>query len=384
VDNWLKKADKIWEYDLDNLQFLNSLGYEATYRPLKYSENIKRLKRQVDRSIDVLFYGSMNDRRKQIIQHIEKLGYKVKTTICWGEQLWNFIQRSKLVLNCHYYEIGIQEQVRIFELLSNDICVISEKSRRNYFGDLITEFDNMKDLEKKLKYLIDQDGWKLYENISEKYKTYFSDNQLINILTRTLGRPSYFKYCRQSIRQQTHHNYRHIISLDNKQDKYLNGIKHIKVIPMRREDSSLKHGEKFAYYNLYLNELLKEVEDGWIMILDDDDAFLKPDALKIITKHITSDDDLLLWKVQFPKIIIPPDKYWKKEPVINNISMIGFCFHSKWKSCIGFDYYTAADYRVIHRLWEIIPNKIWIDDILTGIQRNQGMGGGGKRDDLYI
>ena len=71
--------------------------------------------------------------------------YGVTVASAWGDKLWNdYIFKSKIVINLHYYDSCLQEQVRIFELLINNKVVISEKSLRNYFGNLVPEFTNGK------------------------------------------------------------------------------------------------------------------------------------------------------------------------------------------------------------------------------------------------
>lgn len=238
----------------------------------------------------------------------------------------------------------------------------------------VVDIDTKKDLEKFEKHEKNQET-KI--NIDRK-------NIKINILTRTSGRPLYFKKCRESILSQTHKNIKHLISSDSKNNTYLKGIEYIDVKPIKIEDVKLKKGETFAPYNLYLNDLLQEVKDGWVLILDDDDAFVSEDSLSEIVSHINSEDDLLFWRVQFPNQLIPSDKYWMKEPQECQISMIGFMFHSKWINNFKFDYLTKGDYRVIKTLWNLIPNKIWIDKILTKLQRDIGMGGHGTKDDIDV
>lgn len=51
----------------------------------------------------------------------------------------HFISRSKIILNIHANENHRQEQIRINYLLTNNKCIISEKSNINYFDNLINE-----------------------------------------------------------------------------------------------------------------------------------------------------------------------------------------------------------------------------------------------------
>lgn len=153
---WLKNCYEIWDYDLDNILFLQSRGYEnAKFRPMQWFEGIKTIEHATHKDIDILFYGSMNQKR---MKHLEQLsGFKLKIVTqaqpAWGRELDNLISRSKIILNLHYYDSHLQEQVRILPLIGNDCCVLSEKSRYNYFGNLITEFEG-NELVPKVKELL--------------------------------------------------------------------------------------------------------------------------------------------------------------------------------------------------------------------------------------
>lgn len=196
----------------------------------------------------------------------------------------------------------------------------------------------------------------------------------INILTRTSNRPRFFADCKKSIDMQTYQNINHLISVDDPASlQYVQGLNYLQV-NKRRGTSKVPSGVGYAPHNTYLNDLQQLVSDGWIMFLDDDDCFVRPDALEIITQHIQSDDDLIIWKVDHKKRIIPDGEYWQKPPVYRNISMPGFMFHSKYKNQAIFDDLSWADFKVAETLYKIIPNKIWINQILTGLQQGRGRG----------
>lgn len=140
---WLKGCDEIWDYDLDNISFLNRLGYQnIKFRPMQYFEGIRKIE-HAKKDIDILFFGSMNEKRGKFIRQLSKYKLKLVTpqTPAYGKQLDDLIGRAKIILNLHFYESHLQEQVRLFPLVANDCCILSEKSRYNYFGDLIHEFE---------------------------------------------------------------------------------------------------------------------------------------------------------------------------------------------------------------------------------------------------
>jgi hypothetical protein len=85
-----------------------------------------------DRPIDLLFFGSINERRKAIFSRIEACGWSVSMFDhpLYGEERDQFIRQAKAVFNCHFYESSRFEQARAFHTLSLGTPVISERTER--------------------------------------------------------------------------------------------------------------------------------------------------------------------------------------------------------------------------------------------------------------
>ncbi len=96
--------------------------YLATVQPLPLP----------DRPIDLLFFGSINERRKALFTRIEACGWNVSVFDhpLYGEERDHFIRQSKAVFNCHFYESSRFEQARAFHTLSLGTPVISERTER--------------------------------------------------------------------------------------------------------------------------------------------------------------------------------------------------------------------------------------------------------------
>lgn len=213
---------------------------------------------------------------------------------------------------------------------------------------------------------------------------------LVNILVRTSDRPKYFRSCYESIKGQTYKSVRIIVSYDNESTydylkKYKDILK-VRVYPLISDNYPPPEIERDDYRKfppeLYMNDLMQHVKSGFIVYLDDDDCYVKENSLETIVKNITSEDDLLFWRVKFPEgKIIPEIGYFGNPPVFCHVSTIGFCFHSKYIPFAQWDGWRGSDYLVASKLYKVIPNKIYINDILTGLQRTEGFGGWGKRDD---
>ena len=82
-----------------------------------------------DRPIDLLFFGSMNARRRAFIDRIEATGVSVAMFDhpLYGAERDAYIRQSKAVLNCSFYDSARFEQARVFQCLSMGTPVISER-----------------------------------------------------------------------------------------------------------------------------------------------------------------------------------------------------------------------------------------------------------------
>ena len=86
------------------------------------------------RPIDLLFFGSVNERRKRWFDRIEACGLKIASFDgpVYGPERDAFIQQAKAVLNCHFYETSRFEQARAFTCLSLGTPLISERGRQTF------------------------------------------------------------------------------------------------------------------------------------------------------------------------------------------------------------------------------------------------------------
>lgn len=84
------------------------------------------------RPIDLLFFGSMNERRRRLIERIEQTGRTVVTfdAPVYGPERDAFIIQARAVLNCHHYDSARFEQVRAFQVLSLGTPLVSERTAR--------------------------------------------------------------------------------------------------------------------------------------------------------------------------------------------------------------------------------------------------------------
>ena len=212
---------------------------------------------------------------------------------------------------------------------------------------------------------------------------------LINIITRTSGRPIGFEKNRESVLNQTYENINHIVLTDDAESiKYLRKLdvdyifidrdEIIKAIP--EPNINPKGTTLFLPHNLYLNKIIKTINDGWIFYLDDDDHLADKLVIENIVKNITPDDELLYWKMRFPDGNILPDAecFNGKRPLACRIGGCCHGVHSARKDYIKWDSWNMSDYRVMKRLDDAIPNKKWLD--IIAVNKGNHGGHGNKKD----
>jgi hypothetical protein len=86
------------------------------------------------KDIDVMFYGSPNSRRNIILgilkEQLRSHGYNITVvSSLFGAELLDYISRSKVVLNIHYYANSIFESDRVHTALRfPDVRIVSERA----------------------------------------------------------------------------------------------------------------------------------------------------------------------------------------------------------------------------------------------------------------
>ncbi|MBI3129757.1 MAG: glycosyltransferase [Acidobacteria bacterium] len=120
---------EIWDYSARNLEILAKAGMQGEPRllPIGYDPVLTRIPEAQEQDIDVLFYGSTNPRRIQILEALQAAGLKVHRAFnVYGAERDALIARSKVVLNLHFFDSSIFELVRVSYLLANRKAVVAE------------------------------------------------------------------------------------------------------------------------------------------------------------------------------------------------------------------------------------------------------------------
>ena len=126
-DHWKSKM-VIWDYSEFNVQKLREAGAaRVVHCPIGYIDTMKTIQQVDVEDIPVLHYGSISQRRREILEDLNNAGIEVKTLFkVYGKERDDIIARSKIVLNLHFYESSVFEIFRCSHLLANGKCVVSE------------------------------------------------------------------------------------------------------------------------------------------------------------------------------------------------------------------------------------------------------------------
>jgi len=127
IFTWAKNFE-IWDYSIRNIEKFNELKIHGVkHFKVGFQKELARLDNTKPKEIDVLFYGCINDRRKLILDQLVDKGLNVKTLFgVYGKERDDWIEKSKIVLNLHFYDSHIFEIVRVFYLLTNSVAVVGE------------------------------------------------------------------------------------------------------------------------------------------------------------------------------------------------------------------------------------------------------------------
>lgn len=127
----LLKTSAVVDYDQDNIQAYSAHPDEVMVVPFLYAPYLKPAEPipLEQRPIDLLFIGSMNERRQAMIQRIESTGVQVSVFdgALYGPERDAYIVQAKAVFNAHFYESSRFEQARASHCLSLGTPVISER-----------------------------------------------------------------------------------------------------------------------------------------------------------------------------------------------------------------------------------------------------------------
>lgn len=115
----------VWDYSQNNLATIPH--EEKGLVTFLHDESLKRIPISLEKKWDLIFYGSINERRKRILDGLISSGLKIKIIFgIYGPERDLLVGQSRAVLNLHFYDSQLLQQIRVFYPLINNIPVISE------------------------------------------------------------------------------------------------------------------------------------------------------------------------------------------------------------------------------------------------------------------
>lgn len=140
IFTWVTNFE-VWDYSTRNIEKLKEIGVKnPKLFKIGFQKELTRLDNSKKKDVDVLFYGFVNERRKDVLEKLAAKGLTVKALFgVYGRERDEWIERSKLVLNLHGYNSQIFEIVRVFYLLTNSVAVVGEVNHSTSIDDMCRE-----------------------------------------------------------------------------------------------------------------------------------------------------------------------------------------------------------------------------------------------------
>jgi hypothetical protein len=145
----LRGALETWDYSLENINHLNSLGINNVKHLSPGYHKKMEVINQKDKDIDILFYGELNLKRVIILNKLAEKGYRVLALkFVFGKERNSYIERAKIIINISRFPNSLLEEQRLSFLLNNRCFVISECPASNKVypyeeGIVFCEYDQL-------------------------------------------------------------------------------------------------------------------------------------------------------------------------------------------------------------------------------------------------
>ncbi|WP_052494029.1 hypothetical protein [Nitrosospira sp. NpAV] len=172
----LENSAAILDYSTINISFLTLKGLsprQIYYLPIGYIANYGPEPDHTLEDCDVIFYGDVKNKRRQGFLRELKKHFRVEiVNDLFGKSLHAALARARIVVNIHYYAGALLETTRIWECLSLNKLIISERSSdMDQHGELLqiidfVDIDDISGMVARVRYWLDNDSLR-QQRISE-------------------------------------------------------------------------------------------------------------------------------------------------------------------------------------------------------------------------
>lgn len=236
----------------------------------------------------------------------------------------------------------------------------------------------------------------------------------VYVLTRTSGRPTFFKEMADSVREQTYPSVVHLALTDDPESlEYMSDITEpVRVNSLVHkffpEEVCEKCGnlsskascasapgmdrpeERQAFFdcycntsypmNDYMNTLQERIGEGWVMYLDDDNLLQNAFSISELMGHVQSTTEMLAFRSVLGRVT-PHDQNFGKRVIMGDFDSSNFMFHTDNLELARWPDKRCGDFKVGSNLALNLPVR-WVDK--SFIQSNplrDALGGLGKRQE---
>ena len=256
INTAFKNATTIFDYSKMNItNYPEELKDKTLYLPIPlFDEKNPKVVSNIEKEYDVLFFGGLNDRRQKIMEYLKgntDMNIRIVTNV-FGEDLYDIIKKSHIVLNIHFKEKSLLETARIHDCIrqSNPLIISEEsidKDTMEEYKDIIKFVPIIKEDLSNISELIEEIQ-KLLSSGDVSYKRWAAEK---NIHNRIKKRFDYFKIYKYS---SLFHKYLLGISTPNKPITY--------ELIQKSDDKIFNNNNLFAHLHCYdiskFNEIYSE------------------------------------------------------------------------------------------------------------------------------
>jgi hypothetical protein len=142
-----------WDYSSQNIKLIQQQGVKSPILfEIGYHERLSRIAQNLKQKVDILFYGSLTEKRVKVLSDLERRGVRVKRVFgLYGAERDFWISRSKIVINLHAHATKIFEIIRVHYLMNNAkavVCQVDEDTKadpRYLKGVVASKYDCLVD-----------------------------------------------------------------------------------------------------------------------------------------------------------------------------------------------------------------------------------------------
>jgi hypothetical protein len=185
----LKNSARIWDYLEQNITYLNSVNINNAYfLPFGFHEKMQVLDFNKEKTIDILIYGALYNRRIAIFNELIEKGYNVRfLTNIYGKERNAYLEKARIILNINFSE-KLSSEHRFSFLLNNACFIISEEQPEAYYSPYYEGiiFCPYEKISETCEFYLRPENDQLRQEIAEKGFLKFSQNKMVENLKKVL------------------------------------------------------------------------------------------------------------------------------------------------------------------------------------------------------